>query len=143
MATHQRSQMTNINIPVVPPEFAPIQPRFGENQFMSFYGQHQTMMNLSYQEHVSYPVHQTPSLDFSFQQGQMMDNAKFHPEGFCYQYSVQIWTDHLERNVAANGLVVELERPSFSLKKPRLNWTHELHERFNHAAQELGGYFSK
>ncbi|KAL1827433.1 hypothetical protein ACET3Z_005845 [Daucus carota] len=47
-----------------------------------------------------------------------------------------------ERFTPENVFVVEVESPILPMSKPRLRWTQELHERFTHAAEELGGYFN-
>lgn len=143
--------------PPLPPGFAPIHPGFGENHYEKFHGQPHSAMNSAYQEHHMYSVHEAPSQGLGFQRGQVMDSSPFYNQGFRYQYSVQQQVVtypvtqattqtqpqqvQVERN-AQEVLIVELEPPASPISRPRLRWTPELHERFNRAVQELGGYFS-
>lgn len=152
---NQKSDMD----PPLPPGFAPIHPGFGENHYEKFHGQPHSAINPTYQEHQMYSVQETSSQGFGFQHGQVMDSSPFYNQSqrFRYQYSVQQQvmtypvtqpanqTQHQQVQVERNAqevLIVELERPAFPMTRPRLRWTPELHERFNRAAQELGGYFS-
>ncbi|XP_074349460.1 uncharacterized protein LOC141689169 [Apium graveolens] len=149
---NQKSDMD----PPLPPGFAPFHPGFGENQYEKFHGQPHSAMNHAYQEHQMYSVHETPSQGFGFQHGQVMDSSPFYNQGFRYQYSVQqqvmaypvtqpatqprpqqVQVERITQEV----LTVELEPPVSPLSRRRLRWTPELHERFNRAVKELGGYF--
>ncbi|WOG87373.1 hypothetical protein DCAR_0206597 [Daucus carota subsp. sativus] len=105
----------------------------------------------AYHEHVS--VNQSLDQGFVFEKHQMTNNTPLYPQGFLYEYSMpphtmtdssashQANAPQEERFTPENVFVVEVESPILPMSKPRLRWTPELHERFTHAAEELGGYF--
>ena len=149
---HQQQQMSDKNT-IVPLGFALIPPRFGENLYETFHDQPQSSIHPEYHEHVL--VNHTLNEGFGFENHQMKDDTPLYPQGFLYENSTQqhamttspasqqAIAPQVERFSDENVLVVEVESPILPMSKPRLRWTSELHERFTHAVEELGGYFSK
>ena len=83
---HQQQQMSDKNI-IVPPGFAPIPPRFGENPYETFHDQSQSSIHPTYHEHVS--VNHTLNQGFGFEKYQMTNNTPLYPQDFLYEYSMQ------------------------------------------------------
>ncbi|KAL1827662.1 hypothetical protein ACET3Z_006074 [Daucus carota] len=78
---HQQQQMRDKNT-VVPPGFAPILPKFGENPYEYFYGQPQSSIHPAYLEHVSVN-HTLNDMYKNYQQQQPRDKNTIVPPGFA------------------------------------------------------------